>query len=469
MNEQRIKDIFREKSATEVIAILTVLTTVVAFFIRGFWYFYEWGYYKAIGVSRIYIEVEGIANLYYALAYLGVASLFIVSNYFSYSCWINKKWLAILMIILIETGVFFLIVFVSGNVSIQEAYSEIVYGGLAKEYTSLLMKVFLLMSIFNFYGIYFGWMENRERKDRRRTEERKEHEIKLPLKYSALGAVLFIILEGGFAFLTGMSSGYDKKDYKIIVENNNPDVEEKIEDRYIFSIGNDNVMIFPILYENRENYIVSYLCWNDKENYIESKHQKVISKECIETLYCENIFAIGDIRTEKANDYKDEKEQVGGYKMMETLIGALIGAALGGLCTYIIEERKRTKENKRKENHAAAMLFYDLKSIERYITTEQKDVNLRYSIDWQNMVTECPFLDDDKIELLYQIYDEIYNFNYSYLKREEKGKKVFREKIPQYKSLYRKMFDTATATGSEMKYIEKYNELLKQLRIHINS
>ena len=80
------------------------------------------------------------------------------------------------------------------------------------------------------------------------------------------------------------------------------------------------------------------------------------------------------------------------------------------------------KEKRNKESFAAAILFNDLKSIERYLLYERSSVNIRYSSDWQHMVADCSFLNDTDIEWVFELYDEVYNYNYHYKYREQFGK-----------------------------------------------
>ena len=60
------------------------------------------------------------------------------------------------------------------------------------------------------------------------------------------------------------------------------------------------------------------------------------------------------------------------------------------------------KEQINQEKHAASMLYFDLMSIEDYLKNERGAVNIRYSSDWQNMISNCAFLLPDNIMFLHE-------------------------------------------------------------------
>lgn len=219
------------------------------------------------------------------------------------------------------------------------------------------------------------------------------------------------------------------------------------------------------MYENDENYIISYLCWTGNEERIETQHQKIIQKEEIETRYIKNIFKGVEGNDEENSEWKIS-ERIREDKMIETLVGAIIGAILGGLMTYLVEERKRKKEYKKLEKYAASVLYYDLKSIEQYMLQEEEKINLRYSNKWQDMVAKCVFLNNEDVMYLYKIYDEVYNYNEAF-NYKITHKKIFKkEKINSYKKLQALLF--ASNEKQIGTYAVKYEKILKNLENTMN-
>ena len=152
--------------------------------------------------------------------------------------------------------------------------------------------------------------------------------------------------------------------------------------------------------------------------------------------------------------------------MSETLVGAIIGAIAGalltGICTWIIETRKRKLDKKAQESHAASMLYNDLKSVENYLEHERSSVNIRYTTTWQEMISNCNFLDDEEISYLYKVYDEVYNYNYHYMLIEKK-EAVCKERIEQYHTL-QKMFGIKEKTEKG----KTYDDIMHKLEIYKN-
>lgn len=142
---------------------------------------------------------------------------------------------------------------------------------------------------------------------------------------------------------------------------------------------------------------------------------------------------------------------------------ALIGALVGGIATYLSEIHFRKKDENQKIKHYATILYYDLKSIAKYLETERGLVNIRYSEGWQDIVAECLFLKDDEIQYLYEIYDNVYNFNFDFTQRINNGKLFIKEDIVEYNVLQENIFDTSKGyVGINIKN-KKYMDILNKI------
>lgn len=140
-------------------------------------------------------------------------------------------------------------------------------------------------------------------------------------------------------------------------------------------------------------------------------------------------------------------------------------AVVGGLFTLIGGIVVYKQERKSQQSHAASILYYDIKSIENYLKYERGSVNLRYSEDWQRMIADCSFLKDQHIELLYNVYDGVYNYNYHYRLLEKDGtKSVCKENIITYELLKKILFDDSKDYIDFNVYKSDYEELLKTLK-----
>ena len=153
---------------------------------------------------------------------------------------------------------------------------------------------------------------------------------------------------------------------------------------------------------------------------------------------------------------KQNVQEKGITNAMLEIIGVFLASGLAHML-WLLQERKKDKESK---SHAASILYYDLKSIETYLGHGRSAVNLRYSFEWKKMIANCSFLKDEQVEILYYIYDKIYDYNYFYNLEEIKKRAVVKEDIPHYNML-KDIFIEKTEDN------QKYKEILEELRGHI--
>lgn len=286
------------KNTTTIIAIMTAATATALFLIKGFYYFYKWGYYNTLKIDLAYINVEKIENVYYVLGYIGISGMLATSNYITYDIYTKKKRLSVFLFWIVEMFFFWGIVLVSANLELKDVLVDLIRGGLWFEYLMLALKILVYVVTFNLIGIYWGEITRRvTSKEFNREEESGENINSYELIKIALGIFIFLSVEGLATYYMGVSSANNKKDYKAIVE----EVEsvDYIDNKYKFRWNNKEVVIYPILYENEEQFLVSKLYNIENEIYVENNCQKVISKQGIETIYFENIFALGELENNK--------------------------------------------------------------------------------------------------------------------------------------------------------------------------
>lgn len=147
------------------------------------------------------------------------------------------------------------------------------------------------------------------------------------------------------------------------------------------------------------------------------------------------------------------------FKIDSNLISALLGGLLsiiGGVIAFLFENRKKTK-------HCANILYYDLQSIEVYLTGGPYNVNLRYFESWQNTLCECSFLSKELVGLVYTIYDNAYNYNFLYnnLKyASDPSNEAIEVSLNKLRNI---VFEPFSSEKEKRKYQKQYNELLKAL------
>lgn len=157
---------------------------------------------------------------------------------------------------------------------------------------------------------------------------------------------------------------------------------------------------------------------------------------------------------------------LGVLKSMFNINSNFVAAIIGGLFTLVVSMLSWKKQSKSQEKHAASMLYNDLISIEKYLRDERSAVNIRYSEKWQSMAAACTFLKTEDLEIIYEIYDLIYNYNYMY-KLIEKKESVTKENIEQYKEL-KKIFFVDKNGGIDMNdNNDDYKRIKGNLERHI--
>ena len=189
-----------------------------------------------------------------------------------------------------------------------------------------------------------------------------------------------------------------------------------------------------------------------KDLYINPNNEEIEIEEVIE-----NIFKISELSYEEHDENNETKE--GEFEGMTEVLSAILGAVV----TYWFGIRQERKKEKKEESHATSILYYDLKSIEYYLTKERSSVNLRYSNDWQSIVASCSFLTNQQVKCIYDIYDKVYNYNYFYKLKERKKESFSKGEIPQYNELRKIMFDDSEGYINDNEYNLDYKRLLDVL------
>lgn len=153
--------------------------------------------------------------------------------------------------------------------------------------------------------------------------------------------------------------------------------------------------------------------------------------------------------------------------MENILNSSFIGAIIGGIFAFItgIILNRVSDANRKKVN--VSILLYDLKSIENYLTYERSSVNLRYFADWQKVIANCTCLNLEDIQFLYEIYDNVYNYNFYYKLKEQNGESVCKEDIVHYLDLQKKFFETSKGYVDFNNYNENYERILNVLETYI--
>ena len=141
------------------------------------------------------------------------------------------------------------------------------------------------------------------------------------------------------------------------------------------------------------------------------------------------------------------------------LVGAIIGGEISAKATQRVFQ---TEENK-KEQFAATILLYDLRSIERCLKKGDSSViiRIRYSKDWQSLVADCSFLTGKDVEWIYKFYDEIFDYNYRFSIKSQQDIELDKKR-KAYIELVKMMLDFSGTESPQ--YIAEYQSVINNLQ-----
>ena len=167
--------------------------------------------------------------------------------------------------------------------------------------------------------------------------------------------------------------------------------------------------------------------------------------------YIVKIFSNGkekDHNVDKTVTYKKNKET----------------AICGNNNTNGNHEKSNGKNIDKEQMQAASLLYNDLVSIGNYLAKERSSVNLRYCGEWQKMVAACLLLSENQRKYIYDIYDDVYNYNFFYEQKLKGYESFSKEDIPQYHILKEKIFDRSKGYVDIYNYNLKFEDVLGNLK-----
>lgn len=285
-NAQNEKVDLKLQNWKDFIGICSFLIAVVSFVLKCYKYIYQKGYNEAIGLRGISIKMNNQEAIYDLLLYLGVACIIIFINYVSYIL-IRVRQVKTLGLFFWAQVVFAIILSSTGvRGGINAVFLEVIREKEYVKFVGLFVKTSAYVVLLNANGIIFAiYMRNKDKKILSNSKN-------ININKSFIWFVgLCLLVEGAVTYFMGMSDGTNRKEYKYIVEIVAD--SQSSNETYKLEYGNDSIIIYPILYEDNESYIISYLCEkNNGDYYIDKNHQKIISKINVETYYTKDIFSL---------------------------------------------------------------------------------------------------------------------------------------------------------------------------------
>lgn len=251
-------------------AIFTVCISILLWIIKAIYHCYWMGKFSFYHIEKSYIEINSdntiLDILYFMLGIIVIG----LCNYFHDNIVKkssnNEKWKRIIGIIgfyLIQALLVFMFIIVYSNVSVYELWNETTI----KQILIVFISSIFLCVIINIYSI-LGVTP----RDYKSIIEKKSFKN---IKLSIVVIIIACLMVGLFAL--GRHYEQEKTGYKILIEDS---IEIKKD-------GNE-IYFYPVVYENKDYYILSKFSYNKKKFIYE--YQKIIRKDGQATLYIQDIY-----------------------------------------------------------------------------------------------------------------------------------------------------------------------------------
>ena len=270
----------------EIIEVCTFLIAVATSVLKCYVYIYNRGYNEAIGLNGRNINISNQRTIYDLFLYLGFASIIIFLNVLLYLFCREKMYKMLLLLFMVQILIFFLVCAAGIRGGVEAVVFDAIKNKKMIKLVAILGKCVFCVMLMDAYGIAFTLYE----KIRKKKIVCNIANVKFD-KYFIFGFVMCILVEGVATYFVEICDGANRTAYSYAVEkvsdmenDNNP---------YTLKYKHCEVRIYPILYEDENSYIISYLYKDDEGNYnIKSNRQKTISKMDVETYYTDDIFSM---------------------------------------------------------------------------------------------------------------------------------------------------------------------------------
>ncbi len=279
-------------------AITVGFLTVGLWLIKSIWYAFYTGRFSVYSIDTSYISADNENIILEIIQMLSLFVIWILINYAYYKIakvedtskitW--KKVLNIALFWVLESvSVYFIICYLDFMNPIQ-----ILLESSIEQVVALLILLSLCCLSLNIFALEF-LIEERSKRKKSKNKIKKKNEVFSISKEKRIKNMFLIIIftaavEIAIAYISARGAESKRVDYKVLLEPIN------IETESLYNIEcvdyNNAYKMFPIIYEDRECYIVTRL-YNDKDGVrIDYDYQKVIEKDGQEVIHIRNVYEV---------------------------------------------------------------------------------------------------------------------------------------------------------------------------------
>lgn len=312
-------------------AIGSAVVAIMVLVIKSLGYCYKLGAFSEYGIDRCYINVSEENFILQVIQIAAVAILWLLNNYIYFYLTVKKddsrlQWkrrLEKLAYILLQIVIMMGIIIIGEGITIEALVNEMKVMSVG-EWKSFIILQILLEVMMNLLGIlqarlYKKYVKKKrtkrkrakkikgEKRGKKQKDEQKKRIDDQNIKENpsdenkeeedgrwrqSFSTIIILILafsvELGFVYYMGKQNEQTRTEYKVVIE------ETVYSDQdYVFADQDGNTcIIYPIIYEDKDVYIVSRIYKKDGSVEIDNGYQRIIDKDNIETYRTQNLYSI---------------------------------------------------------------------------------------------------------------------------------------------------------------------------------
>lgn len=282
--------------------ISVTFLTILFWMIKGIWYAYQAGKFSVYGIDICYINTSDESILLQIIQTVAAAVVLGSTNYLFFKIATSKddskfhwkKIRGILGFWIVEMILLFAMVMVMSDTNIVDIFR----GETLQNILLSLLLLALTCLMINAYGIWYAiTLPSKEELKSGKESDAENQSGNGENKVKKNREIVFIIVlvvtaaaEMMLMYFWGVQSEYDRTDYKLIMIGEESDSESK----YVFKSknGDEKYIIYPIIFENTDCYIVTQLYKEKGEIKMDYAYQKIIEKQGVDTYRTDNIYRI---------------------------------------------------------------------------------------------------------------------------------------------------------------------------------
>lgn len=316
LNPFKIADKMSEEKFKKYVTIITALCTLGICIAKILWYFFTSGRCSVYGINSSYIDIGKDSVLFEIAMYVTVMILFIIPNYVLDKLLNSKsnvwfKGMKILGVMFAETLILYAYILLKSHIELH-CLRCLLKAMIANLSLRVLLTLFFLIVAINGFAIGNKIWDSIDRHLKKQEEntanslaekqggiivadeyDSNKNKSDNKIRISFITRLLVIMgLELACMYIMGMIFELNRSDYKVMMVEVDADVDEELI--ICYRSDSNKYVIYPIVYENTECYIVSRLYIEEGETKIDYNYQRTIEKTDVETVYISDVYSICD-------------------------------------------------------------------------------------------------------------------------------------------------------------------------------